>query len=191
MPCLGFELRNNYSTRSHPAHAPAAAAASAKTAAVRLSHARDLFARARTDVIIESVRVAGSADRLTETGGRILPGQTGQGERAWSMELGQPPCRSPPAGRVQHPCARRWPWGGEVVSQQKRAEKRRRLLDSPPACWHRVLTQAPAAIVSEQLPKSSREPRQRCTSPAHRITASRPSLSTSSIIISSTSRSIL
>ena len=69
-------------------------------------------------------------------------------------------------------------------------EQRRRLLDSPPACWQRVLTQAPAAFVSEQLPQveqTRRQPRQRCTSPAHRITASRPSLSSnnssSSIII--------
>jgi hypothetical protein len=65
-------------------------------------------------------------------------------------------------------------------------EQRRRLLDSPPACWQRVLTQAPAAFVSEQLPQveqTRRQPRQRCTSPAHRITARRPSLSTSKSII--------
>lgn len=82
MPCfalLRVRARNNYSMRSHPAaHAPAAAADSSTTA---LFHARDLFARASTVLLLKSVRVAGPADRLTETGGRILPGKIGQGER--------------------------------------------------------------------------------------------------------------
>jgi hypothetical protein len=176
---LRVRARNNYSMHSHPAaRAPAAAADSSTTA---LFHARDLFARASTVLLLKSVRVAGPADRLTETGGRILPGKIGQGERgqrAW--ELGQPPCRSPPAGRVQDPCARRWPWGGEVVSQQKRAEKASfRLAARLLAACVDSSTRRIRERTARQVQQTRRQPRQRCTSPAHRITAHRPSLSTS------------
>lgn len=150
---LQVRARNNYSMRSHPtAHAPAAAADSSTTA---LFHARDLFARASTVLLLKSVRVAGPADRLTETGGRILPGKSAKereakGHGSWASLPVVPHrpagCRIP--AHAVGPGAEKW-----CLSKN---EQRRRLLDSPPACWQRVLTQAPAAFVSEQLDKSSR-----------------------------------
>jgi hypothetical protein len=172
LPCFGFELVN--SMCSHPAaHAPAA-----KTAA--FFHARDLFARASTVLLLMSVRVAGTADRLAETGRQSRPRREAKGHGSWASLPVVPHrpagCRIP--AHAVGPGAEKW-----CLSKN---EQRRRLLDSPPACWQRVLTQAPAAFVSEQLPQveqTRRQPRQRCTSPAHRITARRPSLSTSKSII--------
>jgi len=111
LPCLALlrvRARNNYSMCSHPAaHAPAAADSSSTTA---LSHARDLFARASTLLLLTSVRVAGTADRLTETGGRILPGKQAKqrearGHGSWaSLSLSFPTGR-PGAGSLRRPLA--------------------------------------------------------------------------------------
>lgn len=61
--------------------------------------------------------------------GRASAGQPSIAREAWRPlpcpALPCPAC-SPPAGRLPHPCASRarWPWGGERVSQQNRAEGR-------------------------------------------------------------------
>jgi hypothetical protein len=97
LPCFGFELVN--SMCSHPAaHAPAA-----KTAA--FFHARDLFARASTVLLLMSVRVAGTADRLAETGRQSRPRRErpkGMGAGPASLSF---PTGRPGAGSLRTPLA--------------------------------------------------------------------------------------
>jgi hypothetical protein len=129
LPCSGFELVTIIAcarTQQHMHPQQQQTGRQQQHSSLGLSHARDVFAREYSVIIDVCACRRERRSPRRDWLGRILPGRAGQGEggqRAWAWELGQPPCRSPPAGRVQHPCAGRWPWGGEVVSQQKRAEK--------------------------------------------------------------------
>lgn len=85
LPCFGFELVTIIAcarTQQQHMHPPQQQTdRQTDSSSTALSHARDLFARASTVMLLLSLCVSpGSADRLTETGGRILPGIAGQGE---------------------------------------------------------------------------------------------------------------
>jgi hypothetical protein len=140
----------------HPAHASAAAT----TATQQHPRARSVRASPRLCVL--------PTVPIITTGISLWPSWASHSPSLCQAVARRRRFPSPPAGRLQHPCARRWPWRSASVSAKTSREGV--FLDSPPACCEvcqsALLTQAPAS-------QQSRHPRQRCTLPAHTASSCR------------------